>query len=136
MLVLVGVLITCEVVKQCANYGVVYTNGGKHPLPRTVIVALLESIKLVLTVIRGGGRTDFPILFYLSTMWPLTIYPGHMPSFSVSNLKASAPFVLPSLLYVFSNNAYFYGITLVSPPIWSILVSIKTFVSAVTYKVA
>ena len=33
-----------------------------------------------------------------------------------------------------SNNAYFYGLTLVAPPIWLILVSMKTFVSAVTYK--
>ena len=47
---------------------------------------------------------------------------------------ASLPFIVPSLIYVVSNNAYFYGLTLVAPPIWLILVSMKTFVSAVTYK--
>ena len=52
----------------------------------------------------------------------------------MESLLASLPFIVPSLIYVVSNNAYFYGLTLVAPPIWLILVSMKTFVSAVTYK--
>ena len=59
---------------------------------------------------------------------------GKIPPFTVESLFASLPFIVPSLIYVVSNNAYFYGLTLVAPPIWLILVSMKTFVSAVTYK--
>ena len=51
------------------------------------------------------------------------------------DIVASLPFMAPSLLYVLSNNVYYFGITLVTPPIWAILISIKTTISALTYKV-
>ena len=41
----------------------------------------------------------------------------------------------PSLIYVISNNVYYYSITLMTPPILMILLSIKTTISALTYKV-
>ena len=62
------------------------------------------------------------------------LFIGKLPPFTIESLLASLPFIVPSLIYVVSNNAYFYGLTLVAPPIWLILVSMKTFVSAVTYK--
>ena len=60
---------------------------------------------------------------------------GRFPSLEWSDIVASLPFMAPSLLYVMSNNVYYYGITLVTPPIWAILISIKTTISALTYKV-
>ena len=41
----------------------------------------------------------------------------------------------PSLIYAISNNVHYYGITLMTPPILVILLSIKTTISALTYKV-
>lgn len=40
----------------------------------------------------------------------------------------------PSLIYAISNNVHYYGITLMTPPILVILLSIKTTISALTYK--
>ncbi len=47
--------ICCEVSKQISNYSVQYYNGGKYPLPQTVIVILMELIKLVTTIFRAKG---------------------------------------------------------------------------------
>ena len=41
----------------------------------------------------------------------------------------------PSLIYALSNNVHYYGITLMTPPILVILLSIKTTISALTFKV-
>ena len=60
---------------------------------------------------------------------------GRFPSLAWPDVVASLPFMAPSLLYVMSNNVYYFGITLVTPPIWAILISIKTTISALTYKV-
>ena len=60
---------------------------------------------------------------------------GKVPSLSLPDIIASLPFMVPSLIYVMSNNVYYLGITLVTPPIWAILISIKTTISALTYKV-
>ena len=45
-------------------------------------------------------------------------------------------FILPSLLYAVNNNIYFAGLMLVPPPIWLILTSFRTVVTASLYKVS
>jgi hypothetical protein len=42
----------CEVGKQLSNYSIQYFNGGHYPLPQTIIVVLVEVVKLVTTVLR------------------------------------------------------------------------------------
>ena len=44
-------------------------------------------------------------------------------------------FLVPSILYAVNNNIYFAGLTLVPPPIWLILCSFRTVVTASLYKV-
>jgi hypothetical protein len=61
---------------------------------------------------------------------------GHLPPLTKENLLASLPFIIPSLIYGVQNNLYFLALTLISPPIWMILVSLKTVMSAAIYKVA
>jgi hypothetical protein len=39
------------------------------------------------------------------------------------------------VLYAINNNIYFVGLTLVPPPIWLILCSFRTVVTASVYKV-
>jgi len=51
-------MISCEVSKQTSNYGIQYYNGGKYPVPQTVIVILAEIIKLVVTVVRARGMNE------------------------------------------------------------------------------
>ena len=82
-------------------------------MPQTVLVTLIEMCKVTFTVIASRGR---------------------LPAFSRDNLRASLPYVAPSLIYALQNNIYFYAITLISPPIWMILISLKTVFSACIYK--
>jgi len=112
-LAIVSCQITCEVGKQVSNYSVRYFNGGVYPIPQTAIVALSEVIKLLTTVLRSKGS---------------------IPSFSPSNLRSSLRFLLPSVLYALNNNIYLVGLTMVPPPIWLILCSVRTAITASVYK--
>merc|ERR1712223_1261992 len=105
--------VTAEVGKQISNYSIKEFNGGHYPLPQTMLVVLVELIKLVATIIRSGCQR---------------------PSFDPVTLRHSFKFLLPSLLYAVNNNIYFYGLMLVPPPIWIILGSFRTVVTASLYK--
>ncbi len=65
----------------------------------------------------------------------MAFFPGKLPSFSKQSLKASFKFLLPSVLYAINNNVYFFGLKLVAPPVWMILTSSRTVVTASVYKV-
>ena len=106
--------VVCEVTKQISNYSLQYFSGGHYPVPQTIIVVLGELVKLVATI----GRSKCTL-----------------PSFSVQSLRSSLRFLLPSVLYAINNNIYYAGLTLVPPPIWLILCSIRTVVTAMIYKV-
>jgi len=111
--VIVFCQIACEIGKQVSNYSIQYYNGGKYPLPQTLLVVLLEAFKLVATIIRSGCDR---------------------PSFDTTSLRKSMKFVLPSLIYAVNNNIYLAGLILVPPPIWVILCSFRTVVTASLYK--
>merc|ERR1711936_504026 len=103
----------CEIGKQVSNYSINYYNGGSYPLPQTLLVVLLEVLKLSGTVLRMRCRT---------------------PSFDKPSVKASFKFLLPSVIYAVNNNIYLAGLILVPPPIWVILCSFRTVVTACLYK--
>jgi drug/metabolite transporter (DMT)-like permease len=96
-----------------SNYSLQYFSNGQYPVPQTIIVVLIELIKLVATIIRSKCK---------------------LPSFSVQSLRSSLRFLLPSILYAVNNNIYYAGLTLVPPPIWLILCSVRTVVTATIYK--
>ena len=64
---------------------------------QTVLVVLLELLKLVVTVLRAGCR---------------------IPVLDRASLRASLKFLLPSVIYAVNNNIYLAGLILVPPPIW------------------
>ncbi len=79
MVTMVGLLVTCEVFKQCTNYGVRYDNDGRYPVPQTLHVALLELIKLVLTVVRAKGTDNYDYVHARTAkaiFLPLRSHPG------------------------------------------------------------
>merc|ERR1712018_290661 len=78
-----------------------------------MIVVVCEAIKLIVTIMRSKCS---------------------LPSFSLQSLMSSLRFLLPSVLYAINNNIYYAGLTLVPPPIWLILCSIRTVVTASIYK--
>jgi len=103
----------CEVTKQTSNYSMQYYNNGKYPISQTMIVVVCEAIKLIVTIMRSKCS---------------------LPSFSFQSLRSSLRFLLPSVLYAINNNLYYAGLTLVPPPIWLILCSVRTVVTASIYK--
>ena len=82
-------------------------------MPQTILVVLLEAIKLLVTVLRSGCQG---------------------PSFDSASLRKSMKFLLPSVIYAVNNNIYLAGLILVPPPIWVILCSFRTVVTASMYK--
>ena len=82
------------------------------------MVITIELVKLCVTLFRSRGKC--PILKQVA-LW--------------RTLRTSSYFVVPSFLYAINNNIYFYGLTLVPPPIWIILCSFRTVVTASLYKV-
>jgi len=105
--------VSCEIGKQVSNYSINYYNGGRYPLPQTLLVVVLELLKLAATFLRLRCRT---------------------PSFDKPSIKASFKFLLPSVIYAVNNNIYLAGLILVPPPIWVILCSFRTVVTTFIYK--
>ncbi len=83
--VIVLVNIVCEIGKHVSNYSINYYNNGTYPLPQTILVVLLEILKLSGTVLRMRCQTL---------------------SFDISSVKASFKFLLPSVIYAVNNNIY------------------------------
>ena len=95
------------------NYSIQYYNFGHYPLPQTILVIIVELIKLTVIITRLGGN---------------------IPSISKESLKSSLKFIIPSVFYSINNNIYFAGLLLVPPPIWIILCSFRTVITATVYK--
>ena len=85
----------CEIGKQISNYSINYYNGGKYPLPQTLLVVLLEILKLLVTFLRLGCRS---------------------PPCDRTSIKASFKFLLPSVIYAVNNNIYLGKILLITKP--------------------
>ena len=104
----------CEVCKQVSSYSVQYYNGGTYPVPQTMMVVLGEIFKLVTTTARTGWEP---------------------PSIDTISIRQSIKFLVPSIFYTINNNIYFVGLMYVPPPIWIILCSFRTVITATIYKV-
>ena len=104
--------------KQLTNYSLQYYNDGRFPIPQTILVIIVAFVKLLTTILRDGGKC--PISKH-GLCW--------------ATIKTSFRFLVPAILYGINNNIYFFGLTLVAPPIWLILCSFRTIITASTYKV-
>nr|ACO15724.1 ZK370.7 [Caligus clemensi] len=109
---IVALQVSLEVSKQISNYSMQYYNGGKYLVASTAMVFTSEIIKMIFTVLRMGS---FPHIDY-------------------QILQDSVKYIVPSVMYAINNNIYFYGLTLVPPPIWLILCSMRTLVTAFIYR--
>ena len=104
--------------KQLSNYSLQYYNKGRFPIPQTIIVIVVALMKLFVTVLRARGKC-----------------PISNQGLSWSTFRSSFRFLVPAILYGINNNIYFFGLTLVAPPIWLILTSFRTIITASMYKV-
>jgi len=56
------------------------------------------------------------------------------PSVDIISIRQSIKFLVPSIFYTINNNIYFVGLMYVPPPIWIILCSFRTVITATVYK--
>ena len=61
--------------------------------------------------------------------------PDGLPEVSPSRVRYSLRFVVPGMCYAASNNLYLFALTMVAPPIWTILTSLRTPITTLAYKV-
>ena len=60
---------------------------------------------------------------------------GSFPEMSKSRARYSLRFLVPGIIYAVNNNLYMYALTMIAPPIWVILVSMRTVITTLSYKV-
>jgi hypothetical protein len=97
------------------NFHFQYFNDGEYPVPETFMVFIMEVVKLIVA---------------------LVLFRGKFPSFNASALIHSLHFLVPSILYAVNNNIYLVALTMVTPPIWVILCSMRTVITVAMYKFA
>ena len=112
--VIVAFRVSFEVGTQVSNFSIQYYNGSKYPIQPTILVIIMEFMKLLATIVRLGGQ---------------------LPHLDYVTVRQSFRFLVPSFLYALNNNIYLVGLTMVTPPIWIILCSVRTFFTANVYKV-
>ncbi|CAH1795774.1 unnamed protein product [Owenia fusiformis] len=100
-----------DVGKHVSSYAMKYYNGDKYPLPHTAIVAIIETVKLVVMLIK--------------------ILIDRQPS----NISISFMFALPSFLFAVNANVYYYALFYTTPPVWGILKQFRIILFALVYRV-
>ena len=113
---IVAFSVTCEVFKQCANFATrYYADDGKYPVPQTALVLGVELIKLV-------------------SVSAILLKRGTFPGKTRSKVRYSLRFLVPGMCYAINNNLYLYALTMIAPPIWVILMSMRTIITTLSYK--
>ena len=49
------------------------------------------------------------------------------------DVRVSFVYAIPSVMYAFNNNVYFYALHYVTPPVWNMLGQIRIIITALTY---
>lgn len=101
-----------ETNKQINNFALSRSNDGHYPVPSTLLVVLAEVFKLIFILI-----------------WAKSI------GLSVRSWIPSITFSLPAVCYCITNLMYLSALTVVSPPIWMILIQTRTLYTAAAYKI-
>ncbi|XP_047486829.1 uncharacterized protein LOC125037678 [Penaeus chinensis] len=108
---LIGVFLALEVGKQLSNFGLMKTPREKRPLSPSLLVVLVEVIKMVVVVACQQVSRDSP------KPW-----------------RASLKFAIPALCYLVNNFLYLNALAVTSPPVWLVLIQTRTLFTALAYK--
>ena len=49
-------------------------------------------------------------------------------------MSISAWYAIPSLIYAFNNNIYYFALHYATPPVWNIIIQLRIIFTAFTYK--
>lgn len=105
-----SVFIFIDVIRQVATYGMMYFNSGSYPVPQTQLVFSAELLKFAIFL-------------------GLLVVKRRLRDISISFL-----YLVPSLTYAINNNIYFLAMHYTTPPVWSILLQLRTIFLAMIYR--
>ena len=105
-----SVFIFLDVWRQIASYGMIYFNDYYYPVAPTEIVAIAETIKLVIF------------------LWQL------LREGTLMRVKISLLYFIPSFIYALNSNIYFFAMHYTTPPIWNLLTQLRVIFMALIYR--
>lgn len=105
-----SVFIFLDVWRQIASYGMIYFNENYYPVAPTEIVAIAETIKLVIF------------------LWQL------LREGTLMRIKISLLYFIPSFIYALNSNIYFFAMRYTTPPVWNLLTQLRVIFMALIYR--
>ena len=105
-----SIFIFIDVIRQVATYGMMYFNAQSYPVPQTQLVFSAELLKFAI----------FSALILVKNR--------------MHDIKISFLYLIPSLAYAVNNNIYFLAMHYTTPPVWSILLQLRTVFLALIYR--
>ena len=103
--------VNLDVWKQVTTYGIKYYNGGVYPVPHTFVVTVTELMKLAIFLAVAAREG------------------------TLSQVRLSPLYAVPSLIYALNNNMYLYALHYTTPPVWNIVIQVRILVAAMAYRV-
>ncbi|CAN7947022.1 unnamed protein product, partial [Ixodes hexagonus] len=110
VVLLSSVFIIADVGKMMFSYALRYYNDGEYPVHQTLLVTLNEASKCLVTTL------------------------VHVWATGSLRMRPSFKFIVPSVIYMLTNNIFFYVLHFVTPPIWLVLVQCKVVLTLLVYK--
>lgn len=101
-----------ETNKQVNNFALSRSNHGIYPVPSSLLVVLVEIFKL-----------------FFIYIW------GKVSGIQMETWNPSVRFSLPAMCYFLTNLMYLGALTIVSPPVWMVLIQTRTLYTAAAYKI-
>ncbi|XP_049513308.1 uncharacterized protein LOC119431448 [Dermacentor silvarum] len=99
-----------DVSKMVCSYSLRYHNDGAYPMNQSLVVALTEVLKCVLVAV------------------------VHVVTSGSLRMRPSLKFLLPSLIYMLTNNIFFFALHYVTPAVWLVFVQCRIFLTLLVYK--
>ncbi|XP_042892084.1 CMP-sialic acid transporter 1-like [Penaeus japonicus] len=110
-LIFIAAYLALETGKQLSNYGLSLSNDGQYPVSPCLIVVFTEACKL-----------------HAVLAW------SQITGQSLLECRPSWKFCIPAACYFVTNLLYLHALNYVSPPLWMILLQIRTLYTAAAYK--
>ncbi|KAL1470792.1 hypothetical protein MTO96_024051 [Rhipicephalus appendiculatus] len=110
VLVLFAASTFTDVSKMVCSYSLRYHNHGSYPMNQSLMVALTEVLKCVLVTV------------------------VHVVTSGSLRMRPSSKFLVPSLIYMLTNNIFFIALHYVTPAGWLVLVQCRIFLTLFAYK--
>ncbi|KAH7975430.1 hypothetical protein HPB52_001734 [Rhipicephalus sanguineus] len=110
VLVLFAASTFTDVSKMVCSYSLRYHNHGSYPMNQSLMVAVTEVLKCVLVTV------------------------VHRVTSGSLHMRPSYKFLLPSVVYMLTNNIFFFALHYVTPAVWLVFAQCRIFLTLLVYK--